>query len=152
MKSLLCLIAPFLIVLLFGISASSLAQSAPGKDTAIVESDSTARTGKDYDKTFIKVEIESEFPGGASAWLNFLQQNLRYPKKAIRKNIQGTVIMQFIVGRDGSISNISAISGDPILEAAALEVMLKSPNWTPAYQKGRAVKSYKRQPIVFRLE
>ena len=152
MKSLLYLIAPFLITLLTSISASSLAQSAPGKDTAIVLSDSTVRTGKNDDRTFIKIEIESEFPGGATAWLQFLQQNLRYPKKATRKNIQGTVMMQFIVGKDGSISNISAISGDPILEAAAVEVMLKSPNWTPAYQNGRAVKSYKRQPIVFRLE
>lgn len=103
------------------------------------------------DRTFTKVEIESEFPGGASAWLQFLQNHLVYPNKAVRKRIEGTVLLQFIVGKDGSISDVQALSGDPLLVEAALKAMAHSPRWTPAFQKGRAVKSYKKQPIVFKL-
>jgi protein TonB len=103
------------------------------------------------DRTFTKVEIESEFPGGTAAWLQFLQSHLVYPNKAVRKRIEGTVLLQFIVGKDGSISDVQALSGDPLLVEAALKAMAQSPRWTPAIQKGRAVKSYKKQPIVFRL-
>jgi periplasmic protein TonB len=103
------------------------------------------------DRTFTKVEIESEFPGGTTAWLQFLQSHLVYPNKAVRKRIEGTVLLQFIVGKDGSISDVQALSGDPLLVEAALKAMAQSPRWTPAIQKGRAVKSYKKQPIVFRL-
>jgi protein TonB len=103
------------------------------------------------DRTFTKVEIESEFPGGSTAWLQFLQNHLVYPNKAVRKRIEGTVLLQFIVGKDGSISDVQALSGDPLLVQAALKAMAQSPKWTPAIQKGRAVNSYKKQPIVFKL-
>ena len=54
---------------------------------------------EDYDKTFTKVEIESEFPGGAAAWLRYLNKNLRYPDDAVNNEIQGTVVVQFIVDK-----------------------------------------------------
>jgi protein TonB len=75
-----------------------------------------------------------------------------YPKKAERKKIEGTVVVQFIVDKDGTISNISAVSGPELLQEAATEVIKKSPNWTPASQNGRKVKSYKKQPITFKLQ
>jgi protein TonB len=104
------------------------------------------------DRIFIKVEIESEFPGGPSAWLQFLNTHMKYPKKAVKKEIQGMVVLQFIVGKDGSISNAEAISGDPVLREEALRVIKKSPKWVPASQDGKLVRSYKKQPIIFRLE
>jgi protein TonB len=100
---------------------------------------------------FQKVEIESEFPGGPRAWLQFLNEHLTYPKKAVRKNIQGTVVLQFIVDKDGSVSDLQAISGDPILAEAALAAMKDTPKWKPAVQYGKLVKSYKKQPVVFKL-
>ena len=103
------------------------------------------------DGIFIKVEIESEFPGGARAWLQFLQDHLVFPKKAVRKRIEGTVLLQFIVDKYGNISDVQALSGDPLLIEAALKAMEQSPRWRPAMQKGQAVKSYKKQPIVFKL-
>ena len=123
---------------------------------AISHSQDTSKTSLRIDtsgdsKAFMKVEIESEFPGGASAWLQFLQSHLVYPNKAVRKRIEGTVLLQFIVDKDGSISNLQALSGDPLLVEAALKAMAQSPKWIPAIQKGRAVKSYKKQPIVFKL-
>ncbi|HYF33265.1 MAG TPA: TonB family protein [Chitinophagaceae bacterium] len=107
---------------------------------------------EDWDKTFTKVEIESEYPGGASAWQRYLNKNLRYPQDAIDNEIQGTVIVQFIVDKAGVVSEVEAISGPQELRDEAVRVIKKSGSWTPAVQNGRQVKSYKKQPIVFRLE
>lgn len=101
--------------------------------------------------TFTKVEIESEFPGGAQAWQQFLGANLVYPEKAIKKIIQGTVVLQFIVDKDGSISDLKALSGPDILKQAALAAMQHSPRWIPAVQNDKPVKSYKKQAINFKL-
>ena len=109
---------------------------------------------EDYDKTFTKVEIESDFPGGAAAWLRYLNKNLRYPDDAVNNEIQGTVIVQFIVDKEGNVSDVQAISGPDNggLREEAMRVIKKSGRWTPAIQNGRQVKSYKKQPIVFKLE
>jgi periplasmic protein TonB len=102
-------------------------------------------------RIFEKLEIESEFPGGPNAWSAFLNTHLVYPQKAIRKKIEGTVLLGFIINKDGSISDLKALDGDPILQDAALKVMQESPKWKPSIQNGWLGKSYKRQPIVFRL-
>jgi protein TonB len=107
---------------------------------------------EDWDKTFTKVEIESDYPGGASAWQRYLNKNLRYPQEAIDGEIQGTVVVQFIVDKAGNVSDVDAISGPKELRDEAVRVIKKSGSWTPAVQNGRQVKSYKKQPIVFRLE
>jgi protein TonB len=98
------------------------------------------------------VEIESDFPGGAAAWLHFLNNNLTYPPKAVRKKVEGTVVVQFIVDKNGTLSDIEAISGPELLQEAAVNVIKNSPNWKPAIQDGKKVKSYKKQPITFRLQ
>lgn len=107
---------------------------------------------EDWDKTFTKVEIESEYPGGAAAWTRYLLKTLRYPQEAQDNEIQGTVVVQFIVDKGGAVSNVEAISGPQELRDEAVRVIKKSGQWTPAVQNGRQVKSYKKQPIVFRLE
>jgi protein TonB len=107
---------------------------------------------EDWDKTFTKVEIESEYPGGAAAWQRYLNRNLRYPQEAIDNEVQGAVVVQFIVDKEGNVSDVEAISGPQELRPEAVRVIKKSGKWTPAVQNGRQVKSYKKQPIVFRLE
>jgi protein TonB len=107
---------------------------------------------EDWDKTFTKVEIESEFPGGASAWQRYLNKNLRYPQEAQDNEIQGTVVIQFVVDKEGVVSDVQAISGPAELRDEAIRVIKRSGKWTPAIQNGRQVKSYKKQPITFRLE
>jgi protein TonB len=98
------------------------------------------------------VEIESDFPGGVTAWIRFLNNNLTYPPKAVRKKVEGTVVVQFIVDKNGTLSDIEAISGPALLQEAAVNVIKNSPNWKPAIQDGKKVKSYKKQPITFRLQ
>lgn len=107
---------------------------------------------EDWDKTFTKVEIESDYPGGQGAWLRYLQKNLNYPQEAQDNEIQGTVTIQFIVDKEGNVSDVEAISGPNELRAEAIRVIKKSGKWEPAVQNGRKVKSYKKQPITFRLE
>ncbi len=107
---------------------------------------------EDWDKTFTKVEIESEYPGGRAAWIRFLIKTLSYPQVAQDNEIQGTVVVQFIVDKEGVVSDVAAISGPEELRSEAVRVIKRSGKWTPAVQNGRKVKSYKKQPIVFRLE
>lgn len=109
-----------------------------------------ARTVEE-DPIFIKVEIESQYPGGASAWSRFLQKNLLYPDRANEDNIQGTVLVQFIVDRDGTVSDVQVISDRWRLGEAAVRIIKKSGKWEPVVQNGNQVKSYKKQPITFRL-
>ncbi len=105
-------------------------------------------------RTFMKVEIESEYRGGAGAWARFLQANMHYPDKAVRRKIQGSVVVQFIIDQQGDVSDVGAISGPENggLREEAVRVIKISGKWVPAVQGGKKVKSYKKQPIIFRLE
>jgi protein TonB len=110
------------------------------------------RDETDYDQTFTKVEIESAYPGGPAAWQRYLIKTLRYPQEAQDNEIQGPVVVQFIVDKNGNVSDVEAVSGPNELRGEAVRVIQRSGKWTPAVQNGRQVKSYKKQPIVFRLE
>lgn len=121
----------------------------PADNKGVVEA---PKDNTDYDKTFTKVEIESEYPGGAAAWARYLSKNLVYPDEAVNAEIQGQVIVRFIVDKEGNVSDVEAVSGPNELRDAAVRVIKKSGAWTPAVQNGRKVKSYKSQPINYRLE
>ena len=110
------------------------------------------RDETDYDQTFTKVEIESSYPGGMAAWQRYLNKTLRYPQEAQDNEIQGAVVVQFIVDKAGTVTDVEAVSGPNELRAEAVRVIKTSGKWTSAVQNGRQVKSYKKQPIVFRLE
>lgn len=108
---------------------------------------------EDYDKTFTRVEIESEYPGGQSAWLRYLNKNFRYPQDGLNNEIQGTVVVQFIVDKDGNVSDVQVVSGPEAggLREEAIRVIQRSGKWIPAIQNGRTVKSYKKQPVIFKM-
>src|SRR5450631_3458861 len=121
----------------------------PSDNKGVVEA---PKDNTDYDKTFTKVEIESEYPGGAAAWMRYLNRNFVYPDEAVSAEVQGQVVVRFIVDKEGVVSDVEAVSGPNELRDAAVRVIKKSGSWTPAVQNGRKVKSYKSQPIVFKLE
>jgi protein TonB len=106
----------------------------------------------DADKIFTKVEIESSYPGGDGAWARFLNKNLHYPDEALNNNIEGTVMVQFVVDQEGNVSDVQVVGGptEGGLREEAIRVIRKSGKWTAAVQNGRKVKSYKRQPIGFK--
>ncbi|HVU95961.1 MAG TPA: TonB family protein [Puia sp.] len=108
---------------------------------------------EDEGAVFVPVEFEAQFPGGLAAWARFLNKNLRYPEDAQNNEIQGRVIVQFVVDRDGNVSDVEAISGPETggLREEAVRVIKKSGKWVPGNQNGKYVKSYKRQPVNFQM-
>ena len=106
----------------------------------------------DENKVFNKVEVEASFPGGEAAWRRYLQNNLDANTPIDNGAPEGTysVIVRFIVSRDGSISDVVAETKYGYgMEAEAVKIIKKGPKWTPALQNGRNVNAYRRQPITF---
>jgi periplasmic protein TonB len=98
-------------------------------------------------------DIESEFAGGTRGWQQYLNKNLRYPQDAIDHEYQGATVIQFEVDETGKINGPAVFkSVEYSIDKEAMRMILQSPNWTPAVLHGRNVKSYKRQPVIFRLE
>jgi periplasmic protein TonB len=108
----------------------------------------------DEGKIFTKVEVEAGFPGGDAAWGNFLRKNLNVEIPGENGAPEGnhTVVVRFIVSKDGSLSDIQCESdpGYGICQEA-IRVIKKTKNWTPAIQNGRNVNAYRRQPITFQV-
>jgi protein TonB len=105
------------------------------------------------EKPFVVVEQMPSFPGGDSELRKFLSENLTYPLSAQENGIQGRVIIRFVVGKDGSISDIVVLRGiDPDCDNEAVSVMKKSPKWMPGKQNGREVNVFFTLPVVFKLE
>lgn len=102
--------------------------------------------------TFTQTEKEAEYPGGQSAWIKYLNQHLKYPVKAIDKEIQGTVVVEFIVDTDGRVSDIKATSGPKELRGESVRIIRESGNWEPAVQNAIKVRAWKKQPLTYRLE
>lgn len=108
---------------------------------------------EDYDKVFTKVENPAEFPGGQDAWRRYLERSLQYPEAAQENGTQGVVRVQFIVDKEGNISEVQALN-DPGegLSEEAVRIIKKGPKWKPAEQNGRKVIYRHIQSITFRLE
>lgn len=104
-------------------------------------------------KVFDVVEEQPSFPGGQSALFKWLSDNLRYPVVAQENGISGKVQVQFVVGKDGSISGAKVVRGvDPSLDKEALRVVNSMPHWTPGRQNGTTVNVRYTLPVVFRLQ
>ena len=102
---------------------------------------------------FHVVEQMPEFPGGMMAAMEFLAKNIKYPAAAQEAKIEGRVIVQFVVGKDGSISGLKVARGvSPDLDAEAMRVVSLMPKWNPGKQRGQAVSVKYTMPIMFRLQ
>ena len=107
---------------------------------------------KKEEEIFVIVENQPEFPGGNGAMMKFISDTIRYPVEAQQKGIQGRVICNFVVMKDGSISDPQVVRGvDPLLDAEALRVLKLMPDWKPGKQRGQAVNVRFTLPVVFRL-
>ncbi|MGK2862292.1 MAG: energy transducer TonB [Chitinophagaceae bacterium] len=109
---------------------------------------------EDDNKIFEKVEIEASFKGGESAWRKYLERNLNPSAPVDNGAPEGTytVYVQFVVSKDGSISDVRALTNHGYgMEAEAVKVIKKGPTWTPAIQNGRSVNAYRKQPITFQV-
>jgi periplasmic protein TonB len=124
-----------------------------GTDVVFEEPAAVAPEENDDDKVFIAVEQQAEFPGGVQAMMKFLQKNIKYPPSAKRMGVEGRVFVQFVVDKEGGISNIQVLRGiNADLDKEAVRVIKQMPPWKPGKQNGRAVKSQFVLPVNFKLE
>ncbi|MHB1922336.1 MAG: energy transducer TonB [Chitinophagaceae bacterium] len=124
-----------------------------GIDPGLVPDKGGVVAAAPVDKVFTFVEQEPKFPGGDAALFKYLHDHIRYPAVAQEEGIQGTVIVQFVVGMDGKIRDVTtvgAIKGAG-LEQEAIRVVKTMPAWRPGKQNGRAVSVQYNLPVHFEL-
>jgi protein TonB len=104
------------------------------------------------EEIFMVVEDQPEFPGGTAALLEYLRKNIKYPAICRENNIQGRVLIQFIVNRDGTVVDPEVVrSVDPNLDREALRVISTMPKWKPGLQRGKPVRVKFTVPVNFKL-
>lgn len=106
---------------------------------------------EEQNKIFEVVEQQPQFPGGSvNGWL---ADHIKYPVVAAENGISGRVVVQFVVERDGSVSQVKVVRGvDPSLDKEAQRVISSMPKWIPGKQNGQAVRSRFTVPVTFRLQ
>jgi len=132
-----------LVAILFSVSFAA-AQNA-GKDTMITIDD----------KMFERVEVEAAYPGGASAWFKFLSRTVKGEVPSDNNAPAGTytVIVQFVVNKDSTLTDFSALTKHGYgMEQEVIRALRLSGKWIPAMQNGRTVKAYRKQPVTFNVE
>jgi len=136
----------FLILFSLCVFFQTHAQNAPNGDVETKSNDLT-------DVFYFASEMPT-FPGGDTAFASFIKKNLTYPKEARRQNITGNVYVQFIIEKDGNVTNVSIVPGKgahPLLDQAAMDVIKSSPKWSPGLTNGQPVRVKKIQRIYFQI-
>jgi TonB family protein len=129
----------FFFALLFAISPFAAAQQ--GQDAP-----------KD-DKVFTFVERKPEFPGGEKALMEYLGNNIKYPRLAVEAGVEGRVYLSFVVDKAGNVENIKILRGIGYgCDEESLRVIKGMPKWTPGVQNDKAVKVQYTLPVVFKLD
>ena len=148
------------------ISCTSPKEKKTGDNQEVVLQDQPASVGEvqvvayaptskaeEQGEVFQVVEEQPMFLGGMDELMKYLQKEIKYPKEALEQGKQGRVIVQFVVNKDGSISNDTIVrSVDPFLDAEALRIIRSMPNWTPGKQRGEPVRVRFTLPVTFRLD
>jgi len=105
------------------------------------------------DKVYEIVEIQPRFEGGQRALQAYLTDSLRYPAAAREQGIQGRCTVQFVVEKDGSITNVKVVKTvEESLDAEALRLVKNMPRWIPGRQNGVPIRVRYHVPVYFRLE
>lgn len=111
------------------------------------------REEKKKEEVFTHVEQMPKFPGGDAELYKFIRNNLNYPAMAIENNVQGRVVVQFVVTKDGSIGNVKVVrSVDRDLDNEAIRVCKKLPKFIPGKQNGQPVNVWYTLPVTFKLQ
>ena len=108
---------------------------------------------EEENKVFDVVEEQPSFPGGPAALQRWLRDNMKYPVVSAENGIEGRVIVQFVVGKDGSISGVKVVRPvDQSLDREAVRVVSSMPRWTPGRQNGSSVNVRYTLPVTFKLQ
>lgn len=119
------------------------------KDEIIVEE----KKPVEENKVFTAVEQMPQFPGGEAELMKYIQKNLKYPPVAMENNIQGRVVVQFVVTKTGKIGEVKVARGkDPDLDKEAVRVVKSLPDFIPGKMNGQSVNVWYTLPITFKLQ
>lgn len=131
--------AVFLVVASLLVTTNSNAQT---KELPIGQPDTS-------DLVFSKVEVEASFPGGLAAWAKYVTKAIMDNSKKLKKSDYGTCVVKFIVSKNGSITDVAAITMQKSrLAKIAVDAIANGPRWIPAMQNGVAVNAYRLQPVT----
>lgn len=136
----------------FGMGGNTTSGTPHTYTNTTVKQKTVAKQDDTEDEIVNAPEEQAVYPGGMGELMKFLSRNIKYPKEAQDKGIQGRVVLQFVVNKDGSICDSKVVKAvDPQLDAEALRVINAMPNWTPGKQKGEPVRTRFTLPVSFRL-
>ncbi len=108
---------------------------------------------EETDEIFQIVENPASFKGGIGAFYGYVQKNMKYPSQAQRMGLEGKVFVEFVVGKDGKITDVKVLRGIGAgCDEEAIRVLKNSPAWTAGKQRGRAVRQRMVLPITFKLQ
>ena len=137
----------------FGMGGNTTSGTPHTYTNTTVKQKTVAKQDDAEDEIVNAPEELAVYPGGMGELMKFLSRNIKYPKEAQDKGIQGRVVLQFVVNKDGSICDSKVVKAvDPQLDAEALRVINAMPNWTPGKQKGEPVRTRFTLPVSFRLQ
>ena len=126
---------------------------APQADEAKTEVQAPEEVAPQSKKVYESVEQMPEFPGGVVEMMKFLQMNIKYPPEAAKNDIEGRVVVQFIIDETGQVGDVQVVrSVDEELDAEAVRVVKSMPKFTPGRQDGKAVAVWYTLPISFKLQ
>ncbi len=135
-------------------TTTNFLQDTTKKDSTSIPlpQNSISRDSQEVDQFFINVETPAIYPdGGMDGFYNYIQKNLVYPKEAKKKKIEGRVFVQFIVDKEGKITDVQTVKGiGGGCDEEAERLLRESKNWIPAKQRGKTVKVRMNIPIVFK--
>jgi protein TonB len=101
----------------------------------------------------VYVEEMPVFPGGETALMKFINENIKYPEEAINNNVMGMVVIKFVVSSDGMIKRVEVMKGvHPVLDQEAIRVVSLLPKWKPGRQNGNAVPVFYTVPVNFKIK
>lgn len=122
-----------------------------GKDIADLEDHKLIVASED--EVFQVVEQAPEYPGGMAALMKWISKEIKYPAIAQEMNIEGKVIVQFVIGRDGAVRDVQVLrTVDPTLDKEAVRVVKAMRKWIPGRQRGEPVSVRFTLPITFKLQ
>ncbi len=146
------LVLPLAFVLILSGNAESLLSFSGNNDLPEEENILEVISVEKDDDVFAVVEQMPQFPGGTEALLNYISRSIRYPVDAQNNNQEGRVIIQYVVGSTGKISNIKVVRGvSESLDKEAIRIVENMPDWIPGEQRGEKVAVKYTLPIVFKL-
>lgn len=124
------------------------------ENNATEETSTVEITTSNTEEVYSTADEMPEFPGGMGELMTYLGSNIQYPSKAKENHWEGSAVCQFVIEKDGSISNAEIIqsSGFQLLDIEAMRVILNMPNWTSGKQNGDSVRIKFALPITFKLQ